>query len=62
MASGAGDEAWWELEGPRSVARRPFLMPAWGVAFLCRLDASYIHGSIYYIDGGIHAKTRPDHF
>jgi NAD(P)-dependent dehydrogenase (short-subunit alcohol dehydrogenase family) len=32
------------------------------VAFLCSSDAAYIHGSIYYIDGGIGAHIRPDRF
>ncbi len=32
------------------------------VAFLFSPAASLIHGSIYYIDGGIDAETRPDRF
>ena len=32
------------------------------VAFLCSQEASYIHGSIHYIDGGIDAQIRPDRF
>ncbi len=32
------------------------------VAFLCSPEASYIHGGIYYVDGGIDAHIRPDRF
>ncbi len=32
------------------------------VAFLCSPEASYIHGSILYIDGGLDAQIRPDRF
>ncbi len=32
------------------------------VAFLLGPEASYVHGSIYYIDGGIDAEARPDRF
>lgn len=32
------------------------------VTFLCSPEASYIHGGIYYIDGGIDAHIRPDRF
>ncbi len=32
------------------------------IAFLCSPEASYIHGSIVYADGGIDAQTRPDSF
>jgi len=32
------------------------------VAFLCSPEASYIHGSIFYIDGGVDAQIRPDRF
>jgi NAD(P)-dependent dehydrogenase (short-subunit alcohol dehydrogenase family) len=32
------------------------------VAFLCSPDASYIHGGIFYIDGGVDAQIRPDRF
>jgi NAD(P)-dependent dehydrogenase (short-subunit alcohol dehydrogenase family) len=32
------------------------------VAFLLGPAASWIHGSIYYIDGGIDAQTRPDRY
>ena len=32
------------------------------IAFLCSPEASAIHGSIFYIDGGTDALIRPDHF
>jgi len=32
------------------------------VAFLCSPEASYIHGGIFYIDGGVDAQIRPDRF
>lgn len=32
------------------------------VAFLLSQDASYIHGAVYYVDGGIDATLRPDSF
>jgi NAD(P)-dependent dehydrogenase (short-subunit alcohol dehydrogenase family) len=32
------------------------------VAFLVGPEAHYIHGAIYYIDGGIDAELRPDRF
>jgi NAD(P)-dependent dehydrogenase (short-subunit alcohol dehydrogenase family) len=32
------------------------------VAFLLGADASWIHGAIYYIDGGNDAEIRPDRF
>jgi len=32
------------------------------VAFLCGPEASYVHGSVYYIDGGIDAQIRPNRF
>jgi len=32
------------------------------IAFLCSPEASYIHGSIFYIDGGVDAQIRPDRF
>ncbi|UCG82628.1 MAG: SDR family oxidoreductase [Dehalococcoidia bacterium] len=32
------------------------------VAFLCSPEASYVHGSIVYVDGGIDAHIRPDGF
>jgi NAD(P)-dependent dehydrogenase (short-subunit alcohol dehydrogenase family) len=32
------------------------------IAFLCSQDASYIHGSIFYVDGGVDAQIRPDRF
>ena len=32
------------------------------VAFLCSPEASYIHGGIFYIDGGLDAQIRPDRF
>jgi NAD(P)-dependent dehydrogenase (short-subunit alcohol dehydrogenase family) len=32
------------------------------VAFLCSPEALYMHGSVYYIDGGIDAQMRPDSF
>jgi NAD(P)-dependent dehydrogenase (short-subunit alcohol dehydrogenase family) len=32
------------------------------VTFLCSPEASYIHGGIYYIDGGMDAHIRPDRF
>jgi len=32
------------------------------VNFLCSLEASYIHGSIFYVDGGMDAQIRPDRF
>ena len=32
------------------------------IAFLCGPEASYIHGSIFYIDGGVDAQIRPDRF
>jgi NAD(P)-dependent dehydrogenase (short-subunit alcohol dehydrogenase family) len=31
-------------------------------AFLCSPEASAIHGSIFYIDGGVDAQIRPDRF
>lgn len=32
------------------------------IAFLCSPEAPYIHGSIFYIDGGLDAQIRPDRF
>jgi NAD(P)-dependent dehydrogenase (short-subunit alcohol dehydrogenase family) len=32
------------------------------VAFLLNPDASYVHGAVYYVDGGIDAQIRPDRF
>ena len=32
------------------------------IAFLCSPEASAIHGSIFYIDGGTDAQMRPDGF
>jgi NAD(P)-dependent dehydrogenase (short-subunit alcohol dehydrogenase family) len=32
------------------------------VAFLLGPEASYIHGAVYYVDGGIDATVRPDGF
>jgi 3alpha-hydroxysteroid 3-dehydrogenase len=32
------------------------------VAFLCSPEASYIHGGIFYVDGGVDAQIRPDRF
>ncbi|MEE9608529.1 MAG: SDR family oxidoreductase [Myxococcota bacterium] len=32
------------------------------VTFLCGPDAAWIHGSIYYIDGGNDAEIRPDRY
>jgi len=32
------------------------------IAFLCSPEASYIHGGIFYIDGGVDAQIRPDRF
>ena len=32
------------------------------VAFLCSPNASYVHGGILYIDGGVDAQIRPDRF
>jgi NAD(P)-dependent dehydrogenase (short-subunit alcohol dehydrogenase family) len=32
------------------------------VAFLCSREASYVHGAIFYIDGGVDAQIRPDRF
>ena len=32
------------------------------IAFLCSSEASYIHGSIFYVDGGVDAQIRPDRF
>jgi NAD(P)-dependent dehydrogenase (short-subunit alcohol dehydrogenase family) len=32
------------------------------VAFLCSPEASYIHGGIFYVDGGLDAQIRPDRF
>lgn len=32
------------------------------VAFLLGPEASYIHGAVYYVDGGEDAKIRPDRF
>jgi len=32
------------------------------IAFLCSPEASAIHGSIFYIDGGTDAQIRPDRF
>jgi NAD(P)-dependent dehydrogenase (short-subunit alcohol dehydrogenase family) len=32
------------------------------VAFLCSPEASYIHGSIFYVDGGVDAQIRPERF
>jgi NAD(P)-dependent dehydrogenase (short-subunit alcohol dehydrogenase family) len=32
------------------------------VAFLLGPDAGYVHGSVWYADGGTDASVRPDHF
>jgi NAD(P)-dependent dehydrogenase (short-subunit alcohol dehydrogenase family) len=32
------------------------------IAFLCSREASYIHGSIFYVDGGLDAQIRPERF
>jgi NAD(P)-dependent dehydrogenase (short-subunit alcohol dehydrogenase family) len=32
------------------------------IAFLCSPEASYIHGSVFYVDGGMDAQIRPDRF
>jgi hypothetical protein len=32
------------------------------MAFLLSADASYVHGSIWFADGGTDAEVRPDHF
>jgi NAD(P)-dependent dehydrogenase (short-subunit alcohol dehydrogenase family) len=32
------------------------------IAFLCSPEASYIHGGIFYIDGGVDAQIRPGRF
>jgi len=32
------------------------------IAFLCSPQASYVHGSIIYADGGVDANVRPDRF
>ncbi len=32
------------------------------VAFLLSPDASYVHGSVYYVDGGVDPMLRPDRF
>jgi NAD(P)-dependent dehydrogenase (short-subunit alcohol dehydrogenase family) len=32
------------------------------MAFLLSTDASYVHGSIWFADGGTDAEVRPDHF
>ncbi len=32
------------------------------VSFLCSPEASWIHGSIYYVDGGNDATVRPDRY
>ena len=32
------------------------------VAFLLSIEASYIHGTVYYVDGGRDAQIRPDSF
>lgn len=32
------------------------------VAFMLSKDASYVHGAVYYADGGEDAKIRPDRF
>jgi len=32
------------------------------IAFLLSADASYVHGSIWFADGGTDAEVRPDHF
>jgi NAD(P)-dependent dehydrogenase (short-subunit alcohol dehydrogenase family) len=32
------------------------------IAFLCSPEASYIHGGIFYVDGGVDAQIRPEHF
>jgi len=32
------------------------------ISYLCSPEASYIHGSVFYVDGGIDALIRPDRF
>lgn len=32
------------------------------VAFLLSKDASYVHGAVYFVDGGIDAALRPENF